>query len=246
MALEHPVIVEVGERTDQGMTKPYRCGADDGYSYFVKSAGAGWRSLVCEWVAGRLALEFGLPLPPVAQVLVEDGLAADFRMHGDHDLAAGIAFGSRRVEHVRDFEPALLAQCQPAFRRDLVAFDWWVHNADRTLGEMSGNPNLLWVTGEARPVVIDHNLAFDEDFDAPLFAQTHVFRGDFRAIQADLVLRAEYQQRFCALMPLLATVWAELPHNWTHRDDGQPRITRHEVEQVLDRAQREDFWQVVA
>jgi hypothetical protein len=243
MALDHPVIVEVVERTAQGMTRPYRCRADDGQGYFVKSAGAGWRSVVCEWVAGRLALAFGLPLPPIAQVLVEDGLAQVMRGQGDRDLAAGLAFGSRRVEHVRDFEPALLPHCQPEFRRDLVAFDWWVRNADRTLGDLAGNPNLLWATARGEPVVIDHNLAFDTGFDDALFVQTHVFGADWRAIEGDWVARAHYEQRFGALIPLLDAIWPELPHNWLHNESGQARITRQEIEQVLERVHREDFWQ---
>lgn len=246
MPLIHPAIIEVGERTEQGMTKPYRCVADDGQSYFVKSSGAGWRSLVCEWVAGRLATAFGLPVPPFSQVEIDDALARSREQQGDHDLAAGLAFGSQRVANVRDFEPTLLAQCKLQFRRDLVAFDWWVRNADRTLGEMSGNPNLLWVTGGDGPVVIDHNLAFDEHFDAALFPQTHVFRADFAVIAGDLVLRDEYQQRFTALLPLLDAIWPELPHNWTHHDDGQPRMQRAEFLQVLERVNRSDFWHIAA
>lgn len=238
----HPAVIEVGERTEQGMTKPYRCVADDGQSYFVKSRGAGWRSLVCEWVAGRLAVAFGLPVPAFAQVEIDDALARSRQQQGDHDLAAGLAFGSQRVANVRDFEPTLLAQCDPHFRRDLVAFDWWVRNADRTLGEMSGNPNLLWVTGGEGPVVIDHNLAFDEHFDAALFVQTHVFRADFEIIRGDLMLQADYQQRFAALLPLLDALWLELPHNWTHHDDGRPRMLRAEFQQVLERANGSDFW----
>lgn len=242
MPVHRPLITEVVERTAQGMTRPYLCMADDGHAWYVKSAGAHWRSVVCEWIGGRLATAFGLPLPPIAQPEVDEALAEALRAQGDHDLAAGPAFGSQRVEHVRDFEPALLEHCAQDFRRDLVAFDWWVRNADRTLGDLSGNPNLLWVSGEARPVVIDHNLAFDPAFDAALFVQTHVFRADFLALRDDLVTRAEYQQRFAALLPLLDTFWAEMPHNWIHREDGQPRITRHEVQQVLGRVQDANFW----
>ena len=242
MPVNRPLITEVIERTAQGMTRPYLCMAEDGTAWFVKSAGAGWRSLVCEWIAGRLAVAFGLPLPALAQPVVDEALAQALHAQGDGDLATGPAFGSRRVDYVRDFEPALQAQCPTEFRRDLVAFDWWVRNADRTLGDLSGNPNLLWVSGEGRPVVIDHNLAFDPDFDAALFLQTHVFRADFLALCDDLVSRAEYEQRLIALLPLLDTVWAEIPHNWIYREDGQPRITLHEVRQVLDRVHEPEFW----
>ena len=100
-----------------------------------------------------------------------------------------MAFGSRISEHTREFEPSLLTRCAPDFRRDLVAFDWWVRNADRTLGAISGNPNLLWNSEIEAPVVIDHNMAFDRDFDAPLFRQTHVFRADFDVIAGDMLLR---------------------------------------------------------
>ena len=214
----------------------------DGHDYFVKSAGAGWRSLICEWVAGRLAIEFGLPVPPVAQLVVEDALAATYRQRGDLDLAAGLAFGSKRVDRVRDFEPALLGRCDAQFRQDLVAFDWWVRNADRTLGELSGNPNLLWVTGESRPAVIDHNMAFEADFDVRLFCETHVFRDDFLAMRNDWVLQQQYQQRLVALLPLLDTVWPELPHDWLFDDDGRSRMTRDEVDQILEPVQHEGFW----
>lgn len=75
MPLIHPAIIEVCERTEQGITKPYRCHADDGQGYFVKSSGAGWRGLVCKWAAGRLAIAYGLPVPSFAAVEIDDALA---------------------------------------------------------------------------------------------------------------------------------------------------------------------------
>jgi len=240
--LQHPEIVEIWERTEQGMTKPYRCGADDGNSYYVKSVGAGWRSLVCEWVAGRLASAFGLPIPPIEQVKVHEGLASAVRLGGDRDLCEGLAFGSKIAPNVREFEPALLAQCAPAFRRDLVAFDWWVHNADRTLGVLSGNPNLLWDTQTALPIVIDHNLAFDLQFNAPLFLETHVFRQDFVDLTADLIMRAEYEQRFSTLVPLLNEIWLELPQNWIETEEQSLRFVKSDFFLLLDRVHQPHFW----
>jgi hypothetical protein len=233
--LNHPAIHEVWERTEQGMTRPYRCGADDGHSYYVKSRGAGWRSLVCEWVAGRLAVQLNLPIAPFAQVQVPAGFETIFKLRGDHDLAAGLAFGSRIAEQTREFEPSLLARCKPAFRRDLVVFDWWVRNADRTLGALSGNPNLLWNTATEAPVVIDHNMAFDQGFDAALFMETHVFRVDLAEVAGDMLLRADYAQRFTSLLAEFATIWAELPQNWVVDEDGQARVDPDEFLAVLQR-----------
>ena len=84
--LQHPVITEIGERTQQGMTRPFRCGADDGHSYYLKSRGAGWRSLVCEWIAGQLAVALELPIAPFAQVRVDEQFEDMMRFYGDHDL----------------------------------------------------------------------------------------------------------------------------------------------------------------
>ena len=240
--LQHPAITEVWERTQQGMTRPFRCGADDGHSYYVKSRGAGWRSLVCEWIAGRLAEALGLPVASFAQVQIDPSFEAVLRSEGDHDLAAGLAFGSRIAEHTREFEPSLLARCDEAFRRDLVVFDWWARNADRTLGALSGNPNLLWNSEAEAPVVIDHNMAFDRDFNAPLFLQTHVFRADFEAVSRDMLLRSDYEQRFSALLKGLPAIWAQLPQNWCLDEDGHPRVELNEFLAVLGRVNDPGFW----
>jgi hypothetical protein len=239
-------IDEISDRADQGMTRPYRCIGDDGHSYFVKvGSSAGWRSLVCEWIAGRLAQLFGLPIAPFVQVVIDEALVDAHRPLGHRDLVAGEAFGSRRVEHVRDVEPMLLPHCSTGFRRDLVAFDWWIHNADRTLGDLAGNPNLLWASGPpACPVVIDHNLAFDTDFDAQQFVETHVFRDDFEQIRADMLLRADYQQRFTQLLPQFTSIWAELPHNWIHTEDGDARVRPSDFVAVLRRSEQDNFWHV--
>lgn len=244
MPLQHPAIIELSGRTDQGMTKPYRCVADDGHRYYVKSEGAGWRSVVAEWVAGRLAVEFGLPVPTLMQVDVDQSLSDILRMEGDRDLAPGLAFGSRIVEPVREFDPSLLPSCDPAFRRDLLAFDWWVHNADRTLGVLSGNPNLLWDLSCQQPVVIDHNMAFDADFDAAMFTQTHVFAAEWPVITGDLVMRAEYEQRFAGLLAAVDAIWAELPHNWVFREDDSPRATQAEFLALLQRVEAPGFWSI--
>ena len=236
--LHHPAVIEVWERTEQGMTRPYRCGADDEHSYYVKSRGAGWRSLVCEWVAGRLATQLNLPIAPFAQVQVDEGFESILGLRGDHDLCAGMAF----ADHTRDFEPALLVRCSPGFRRDLVAFDWWVRNADRTLGAISGNPNLLWNTETEAPVVIDHNMAFDTGFDAALFMQTHIFRTDLEMISGDMLLRADYERRFTALLAGFEAIWDGTASELVVDEDGHPRFVPDEFLAVLARVNQPDFW----
>ncbi len=87
-------VVEILGRAEQGMTHPFICRGDDDNTYFVKGIGAGRRSQICEWVAGRLALDLGLPIAPFKIVDVPEELVAvspDCR-----ELGAGPAFDSLR------------------------------------------------------------------------------------------------------------------------------------------------------
>lgn len=54
------------------------------------------------------------------------------------------------------------------------------------------------------------------------------------------------RQRFTALLQLLDATLPEHPHNRTHLDDDPPRIVRTEFQQVLERANRSDFWHIAA
>ena len=58
-------IIEVIRRSDQGLTRPFICRGDDDEVYFVKGLDAGRRSLICEWIAGRLGVALGLPVAPL-------------------------------------------------------------------------------------------------------------------------------------------------------------------------------------
>ncbi|VAW81982.1 hypothetical protein MNBD_GAMMA13-2163 [hydrothermal vent metagenome] len=57
-------IVEVLGRSTQGITRLFIYRGEDENTYFVKGTGAGRRSQVCEWIAGNLATELGLPIAP--------------------------------------------------------------------------------------------------------------------------------------------------------------------------------------
>ena len=50
----HFNIVEIISRSEQGVTRPFLCRAENDALYYVKGRYAGYRALCCEWVAGRL------------------------------------------------------------------------------------------------------------------------------------------------------------------------------------------------
>jgi hypothetical protein len=87
-------------------------------------------------------------------------------------------------------------------------------------------------------------MAFDRDFEAVKFVETHVFRADLNLIKTDLVMRAEYEQRFSTLVPLLNDIWAELPQNWLETEDGDSRFSRAAFHSVLDRVNQQGFWDI--
>jgi hypothetical protein len=148
-------IEEVLGRSPQGKTEPFICRGHDGETYYVKGAGAGRRSLICEWVAAHLATAFGLPiadyaLAEVPEALVSFGVRPDIR-----DLGAGLVFASRRLPHSQELTPTTRDLVPVALALDVLVFDWWLRNEDRHLTESGGNPNLLWdVTGEQLDIMV--------------------------------------------------------------------------------------------
>lgn len=84
-----------------------------------------------------------------------------------------------------------------------------------------GNPNLLWDAATSDLVVIDHNQAFDSDFDSETFLATHIFKAEFSALSSDLVLMAQYADRMRATLELWDDAWARVPDEWLYHDDEQ-------------------------
>ncbi|MFB9241010.1 HipA family kinase, partial [Massilia antarctica] len=93
-------IIEVIDRSEQGITKPFICRGDDGKIYFVKGRGAGRRSLLCEWIAGNLGLSLGLPIAPFTVVDVPGALISLASREDLNELGSGPAFGSLRLQVV--------------------------------------------------------------------------------------------------------------------------------------------------
>lgn len=124
-------------------------------------------------------------------------------------------------------------------------FDWWLHNADRTLSEKGGNPNLLWDQEFSRLAVIDHNQAFDARFDPQLFVQTHVFRDKLLNVLDDWVERDAYRNRLAAAFAEFDPACDNVPPEWWWEDDGVPaRFDRDVARAVLERYMNDDFWRI--
>lgn len=237
-------IVEIMGRSEQGVTKPFICRGDDDLVYFVKGRGAGRRGLICEWIAGQLGRRLGLPIAPFEIVEVPQELLSIAMRDDLAELGAGKAFGSRKVSVV-ELSATHVDYVPLDTQRDVLAFDWWVRNGDRSLGESGGNPNLFWdVEGEGL-VVIDHNQAFDPTFSPEDFVGLHVFRGEWPALLGDWIVQQRYAERFMAALSDWGAICNTVPPEWWFVDAELTVPTDFDVQaalQMLMRYQTNGFW----
>lgn len=237
-------IVEIMGRSEQGITKPFICGGDDDRVYFVKGRGAGRRSLICEWIAGQLGQRLGLPIAPFDIVEVPPELLAIAMRDDPAELGTGKAFGSRKASVV-ELSVSHIDSVPEATQRDVLAFDWWVRNGDRSLGEVGGNPNLFWDVENEGLVVIDHNQAFDPAFSRQDFAELHAFRGECQVLFGDWAVQQCYVERFLGALSDWEAICNTVPSEWWFVDAEQTVPTDFDIEttyQLLMQCQTDGFW----
>lgn len=214
------VVTEVVRRLHQGVTRPFLVRAEDDLLYVAKGREATQRGLIAEWLCAHLARALGLSIPEFVLLDVPPELVEAFGPEGN-SLGAGIVFGSRQQAGVQEFAVTQLKRIKAENRRSVLAFDWWVENADRSLTPHGGNPNLLWSAAENRLFVIDHNLAFDHEFDETEFFAAHVFREEAELLFGDLVCRAENAARLSAALGCLDEAASLIPPAWYWVDVAQ-------------------------
>jgi hypothetical protein len=142
----------------EGGSLPALVEGDDDGLYVVKfrAAGQGLKALVAEVIVGELARAAGLPVPEI--VVME--LAAELgRTEPDPEInelvtaSAGLNCGIDFLPGSLDFNPARPGPLEPMTASEIVWFDAFTTNVDRT----PRNPNLLvW---HRRTWLIDHGAA---------------------------------------------------------------------------------------
>ncbi len=182
------VIAEAAQGKSGGV---FRCIGDDGNIYYVKGYRVGRLDQAKEWICGNLAKAFGLPIADFCLVDVCEELYEVLPRELKH-IGFGPCFASREVSQNQWLERGVMAREVPkTWQNDVLVFDRWIRNEDRN----QGNSNLLWVSHESQLVVIDHNLAFDPDFNVNDFFKLHVFSEARERVFGDLVAIAEYKMR---------------------------------------------------
>lgn len=232
-------VIEIIDRCAENtcVTRPFRVKADDGNLYWIKGCG-GWnrRDLCYELLAARIASAYGLPIAGFEVLDVPQTLLEFCAVPGIRDLRAGPAFGSLHVDDAVSLPPVAAGKIPEELRRKILLFDWWIQNEDRTLGEAGGNVNLLWNAEDNQLTVIDHNIAFDNEFDESKFFKNHVFCKERGKIPVEFLL--EQQAAFAKLAARFSEFTEDFPEEWSERDNLPGDFIPEIVREILSRFDR--------
>lgn len=241
--LQQPIIqiIEITKQAQQGRSEPYLCIGDNGLNYYVKGRQSGsLTTRVNEWICAHLGRALGLPIPEFRLAEISPDLLG-VTSSNLRSIGVGLGFASQEVPLACWFEEANRARVDDDLQRKLLIFDWWIRNDDRT----ASNPNLLWDSENQKVVVIDHNLAFDSEFDPHGFKVNHIFGHHWDAISSDLVSRSFYQQQLEAALPAFDQALNSIPEEWQWMDLEQTRpstIDFNQLRNQLLRCKTDDFW----
>ena len=237
-------IVEVLRRSEHGMTLPFICRGDDGEIYFVKGSGAGRQSQINEWISGNLALAMGIPVAPFRLVDVPDELTDVLSAEDALALGRRPAFGSVE-QRITELAFSQIHDVPSEMRGSLLVFDWWISNVDRQLTKNGGNANLFWDAETQRLVVIDHNQAFDPDFDADQFFRYHAFKDGVPDVFDDLIERQHYTERLEQALREWDGIIQAIPEEWFYIDSEMTMKLDFDPDSFLTHLQRfrsDNFW----
>ncbi|WP_294202189.1 HipA family kinase [uncultured Sphingomonas sp.] len=232
-------IVEIVRPIESGMTRPFLCRLADGHLYAVKGRAALHHGLIAEFVAGCLGRQLGLPIPPF---IVAHMPRALLHHYPDHDamsaIGLGPVFASAWQESIQPFTPLTLSIQDPTLMARLYVFDHWIANGDRSLTEHGGNPNIFIRLNGGTPVVIDHNLAFSQDYDAAQELPLHVGRNAWTVWGN----RPNFQSEMLDTMDRVCASWRDIvdhiPDEWL---DGQEDFLDR-IAATLERRHTPGFW----
>jgi len=236
-------ITEIIKRSNQGATNPFICKASDGRFYYIKGRAATAAGLIKEWLGAQFANAMALPLPS-SQILYAD--SAFIEAYGEEvtcDIGEGYVFGSEQIAFVTELKYNLISKISPKLQKDILLFDLWVHNEDRTLTRLGGNPNLLWQSEQSKLYIIDHNLIFDDDFDQNSFWKTHVFRKIFLEPILDRIDKQNYQSRMQKALKRWQPAWNTIPEEWKTLNEETGLFEPDETLQRLITDAKGNIWQ---
>ena len=215
-------VVEIIRKIEQGRTEPYLCGANDGNKYVVKGKTTQGKGRIVEYICAHIGKAFELPIPDFNIIEVPDFLL-EYDPAYQMDIGSGPAFASMYIPHLQEVNLSIVDIIDNDLLQNVFLFDYWIRNEDRTLGDTGGNPNLIFRPVDEQLYVLDHNLAFDDDYTFEDMRKLHVCRKAWFGKQMDMLKINEYQERMEAALTDLDACINSLPVEWfscsTVKDD---------------------------
>jgi hypothetical protein len=221
----------------EGGSVPAVVETDGPGTYVVKflGAGQGAKALVAEALVANLALALGLPVPQPAIISLGEGFGKaepDPEIQDILRWSVGTNFGLAYLPGALPFDPAIERDIAPGLAADIVWFDSYVTNVDRT----PRNTNLLvcdehlWMIDHGAALYIHHQWKGWETRVHAAFPQIqdHVL----------LPLAGDLMAADARLRPLLTDVVleaavADLPDEWLAGDDQFPSLEAHRERYVV-------------
>jgi HipA-like protein len=202
----------------EGGSLPAIVEADDEGTYVLKfrGAGQGKQALIAELIVGELGRVLDLPVPELVLVELDRALGPaepDYEIQSLLKASVGLNLGMDFLPGSVGFDPAAKTLPAPGLASDVVWFDAFVMNVDRT----ARNPNMLiW---HKRLWLIDHgaSLYFQHNWTDPLqgarspfqVTKTHVLLPLASSIrESDAKLRERLTRS------TLEAIVAEVPDSW--------------------------------
>jgi len=235
-------LIEIQGIARQGMTRPLICRGDDGNLYYAKGKAANTSGLIKEWMAANLAQALSLPIPMFHIAYIDDLLINSSDISTD-SLGSGHVFVSKQVQACTEFKYPLLERVSEKMQRDVLLFDLWIENGDRTLTEHGGNPNLLWQSSDNELYIIDHNLAFDDAFDLHTFKITHVFQSHLANFQLDLIDKQHFEAHLMDSLKNWWQWWDKVPNTWKQENSGSMKFDPDSILQRLQQDANGNLWE---
>lgn len=231
-------VVEIIRPIKSGQTQPYQCRLEDDQIYAVKGRGALPEGLLSEVCAASLGQAMGLPIPDFVIAEIPEALVRTSRdTEVSSYLGVGIGFASHWQNACEPLTPSIRDRQSPEFLATLYAFDHWIANGDRSLGDEDGNPNLLYDLTDKKLVAFDHNLAFSTGYNSAELA-VHAGRRSWQAIgRSDGFIPRLLAKMETARLVFNALV-SDLPYEWL---EDRPSFTVTAAA-ILDRCNTPGFW----
>jgi hypothetical protein len=194
-----------------------------------RAAGQGVKALIAELVAGELARAAGFAVPDLVLVSLDEAIGRNEPDSEIRDLvraSAGLNLGLDYLPGSLTFDPVVGPAPSAALASEIVWFDAWITNVDRT----ARNPNLLQWHGKLW--LIDHGAAiyFHHDWSDPETASRSAFapvRDHVLLPWASEIAAAGERLRAKLGREVVAHVLGEVPDEWLASEARFANIAEH-------------------